>query len=215
MSVLLGRDLYREEEKGSGPSKGLMVVTRSKARSGAVTSDSMEATSSDVEAISSDASGSVSEVVGEKHSESEDVVEVLAGDDRPESMDGEDGEMMHELVDNEEGLMDGEDEGGVPELMDGEIETEVIDGEDREEIPELFDDEEVPCLEGGEPEEGEPSLSGGLTANVLNATPEEVKEWQQADEGLSRIRELAKGDAMKDSGAHATFYYREGLLYRN
>ena len=87
--------------------------------------------------------------------------------------------------------------------------------EDREEIPELFDGEEVPCLEGGEPEEGGPSLSGGLTANVLNATPEEVKEWQQADEGLSRIRELAKGDAMKDSGAHATFYYREGLLYRN
>ena len=51
VSVLLGRDLYREEEKGSGPSQGLMVVTRSKARSGAVTSDSMEATSSDVEAI--------------------------------------------------------------------------------------------------------------------------------------------------------------------
>ena len=67
VSVLLGRDLYREEEKGSGPSQGLMVVTRSKARSGAVTSNSMEATSSDVEAISSDASGSVSEVVGEKY----------------------------------------------------------------------------------------------------------------------------------------------------
>ena len=35
VSVLLGRDLYRD--KGSGPSQGLMVVTRSKARSGAVT----------------------------------------------------------------------------------------------------------------------------------------------------------------------------------
>ena len=36
-------------------------------------------------------------------------MEVLAGDDGPESMDGEDGEMMHELVDDEEGLMDREE----------------------------------------------------------------------------------------------------------
>ena len=57
VSVLLGHDLYREEENGSGPSQGLMVVTCSKARSGAVTSDSMEATSSDVEEISGDVSG--------------------------------------------------------------------------------------------------------------------------------------------------------------
>ena len=124
------------------------------------------------------------EVIGEKNGESEDVVEVLAGDDGPDSMDGKDGEMMHELVDDEEGLMDGKDDGGVPELMDG-AEVIYMYGEGREEMPELFDGEEVPCLEGGEPEEGGPSLSGGLMANVLNATPEDVKEWQQADEGLS------------------------------
>ena len=41
-----------------------------------------------------------------------------------------------------------------------------------------------PCLEGAEPEEsgscldeGGPSLSACLMENVLNATPEEVKEW--------------------------------------
>lgn len=110
-----------------------------------------------------------------------------------------------------------EDDEMVPEVIDG--------GEDDEVVPELIDggedDEIVPCLEGGEPvesgshlDEG-PNLSAGLTASVLNATPEEVKEWQQADEGLSRVRELAEGDAMKDSGAHASFYYRGGLLYRN
>ena len=51
-----------------------------------------------------------------------------------------------------------------------------------------------------------------FTENVLQATPQQLREWQQADPTLKTTRELA--DCQKQAGGAAKFRYQNGLLYR-
>ncbi len=51
------------------------------------------------------------------------------------------------------------------------------------------------------------------TGEVLHATPQQIKEWQQTDPSLNRVRELAR-DEDDDCSQGAAFFYRNGLLYR-
>ena len=48
---------------------------------------------------------------------------------------------------------------------------------------------------------------------ALQANPEQLRDWQQTDLTLQKIRELASASAEEKSGG-ATFFYRGGLIYR-
>ena len=54
-----------------------------------------------------------------------------------------------------------------------------------------------------------------LTTDVLSATPDQIKELQQADPTLRAIRDRIKGGVMEDKSATAKFYYQNSLLYRS
>ena len=51
------------------------------------------------------------------------------------------------------------------------------------------------------------------TNGVLAANPAKLKDWQQRDPTLVKVRELAAGGQVGDN-ARASFYYKEGLLHR-
>ena len=61
---------------------------------------------------------------------------------------------------------------------------------------------------------GEVNISDAHTSteNVLQATPQQLRKWQQADPTLKTIRELA--DIREQAEGGAKFYYQSGLLYR-
>jgi hypothetical protein len=50
------------------------------------------------------------------------------------------------------------------------------------------------------------------STRVLQATPQQLREWQQADSTLKTVRELAHSGKQAEGGA--SFCYRDGLLYR-
>ena len=51
------------------------------------------------------------------------------------------------------------------------------------------------------------------TLAVLQATPEQLRDWQQTDPTLGKVRELASSKAGEKPGG-ATFFYHGGLIYR-
>ena len=58
------------------------------------------------------------------------------------------------------------------------------------------------------------SGDNGEEKGVLNATPEQIQEWQEADETLENIRKLIEVESMKDSESGTKFARKAGLLYR-
>ena len=48
---------------------------------------------------------------------------------------------------------------------------------------------------------------------VLNATPDILKTWQQEDESLEKIRKFADGTTMEDPESSVKFLCKEGVLY--
>ena len=48
---------------------------------------------------------------------------------------------------------------------------------------------------------------------VLNATPEQIQEWQEADETLENIRKLVGVESVEDGESGTKFTRRAGLLY--
>ena len=65
-------------------------------------------------------------------------------------------------------------------------------------------------------EEGEPleETARAESHEVLNATPVELKQWQQQDPTLLKAKERAGEDPGGD-GTRVYFYYRSGLIYRS
>ena len=49
---------------------------------------------------------------------------------------------------------------------------------------------------------------------VLSATPDILKTWQQEDESLEKIRKFADGTTMEDPESSMKFLHREGVLYQ-
>ena len=52
------------------------------------------------------------------------------------------------------------------------------------------------------------------TLAVLQATSQQLRDWQQTDPTLQKIRELASGDPVEERWGGAAFFYRGGLVYR-
>ena len=51
------------------------------------------------------------------------------------------------------------------------------------------------------------------TLAVLQATSQQLRDWQQTDPTLQKIRELASGDPVEERRGGAEFFYRGGLVY--
>ena len=122
------------------------------------------------------------------------------------------------------------------EMEQGEVEAtpstnSLQDTEDLEVEAEGVDDPllaRVPVSEYPDPQEGGngPVSSSGLhppktpskdprahALAALQANPEQLRDWQQTDLTLQKIRELASASAEEKSGG-ATFFYCGGLIYR-
>ena len=64
-------------------------------------------------------------------------------------------------------------------------------------------------------EKGITSKSHIGTDLVVQATAEQLKHWQQEDESLREVRRMATSEEMQvASYGRATFFYKEGILYR-
>ena len=52
------------------------------------------------------------------------------------------------------------------------------------------------------------------TLAALQATPKQLRDWQQTDPTLQKIRKLASSASTEEKFGGATFFYRGGLIYR-
>ena len=52
-----------------------------------------------------------------------------------------------------------------------------------------------------------------LVGDVLQTTPSQLRDWQQTDPTLRKVRELASSPKQDAGQGRATFFYRGGLIY--
>ena len=105
------------------------------------------------------------------------------------------------------------------------IREEAVDNLDMTEFP-YWGEEEVPVQETWENTEMPSSDTSAVVSvtnhmegshdeiEVLNATPDILKTWQQEDESLEKIRKFADGTTMEDPESSVKFLRKEGVLYR-
>ena len=84
---------------------------------------------------------------------------------------------------------------------------EELEGVEADRVPETHED--VKELRG-KADSGDDDEEKG----VLNATPEQIQEWQEEDETLENIRKLIEVESMEDSESGTKFARKGGLLYR-
>ena len=84
------------------------------------------------------------------------------------------------------------------------VDEEVKKNEERGSMP-------LEAVTGDNQDKPEEEVNRG---DPLDASPQQIRELQQGDESLRRVRDLAEGGVMDDSGNTAKFQYRGGLLYR-
>ena len=53
-----------------------------------------------------------------------------------------------------------------------------------------------------------------LSDEVLQATSLQLRDWQQTDPTLQKVRELASSQKLDAGQGRATFFYCGGLIYR-
>ena len=81
--------------------------------------------------------------------------------------------------------------------------------------------EELGGVEDGEGPENYNKLKGEVNIDcddeekgVLNATPEQIQEWQKVDETLENVCKLAEEECMEDGASEKKYTSKAGLLYR-
>ena len=81
------------------------------------------------------------------------------------------------------------------------VDEEVKKNEERGSMP-------LEAVTGDNQDKPEEEVNRG---DPLDASPQQIRELQQGDESLRRVRDLAEGGVMDDSGNTAKFQYRGGF----